>query len=102
MDHTPKRPRIHATICGAPKIAAIPTIAPITQPQEIFPTEAAIASAMTSNAAIGVAIVRAKLKREVAPVLNGDACANAATGRPQETTLNQPETTRRRIFFFVL
>jgi len=79
MDHTPNKPRIHATICGAPKIAAIPTIAPITHPHEIFPTEAAMARAMTSNAAIGVAIVRAKLKREVAPVLNGEACAKVGS-----------------------
>ena len=78
--YTPNRVRIQATICGAPKIAAMPISAPMTQPQEIRPTAAAMASAMTISTATGVAIVRAKVTSEFAPVSNGDACAKAAPG----------------------
>ena len=54
----------------------MPTIAPITQPHEIRPTAAAIASAMTTRIAIGVAIVSAKSTRELAPVSKGEVLSD--------------------------
>lgn len=81
--------RIHATICEEPKIAAIPKMAPITQPQEIRPTAAAMASPMTTSTAIGVAIVNAKLTNEFAPVSKGEDCAQAATGSNAASTVQR-------------
>ena len=77
-------------------------MAPITQPQEILPTEAAIASAMTISAAIGVAIVRVKFKRELAPVLKGDDCATATAGTKDATAHSHRTIKRSRPSFFVL
>src|SRR5947207_2667674 len=54
--------------------------APITQPHEILPTAAAIASAITMRTATGVAIVSANVTSELAPVSNGDAWASAKPG----------------------
>src|SRR5688572_29797417 len=56
----------------------MPTMPPITQPQLILPTAAAIPAPITIKIAIGVAIVRPKSTSEFAPVSKGDCCACAA------------------------
>lgn len=62
-------------------MAAIPTMAPMTQPQEILPTAAAIASPITIRTAIGVAIVSVKSTSESAPVSKGESWASVREGR---------------------
>ena len=68
LPYTPNIDLIQLTMVGAPKIAAMPTRAPITHPQDTLPTAAAIARPMTTSAAIGVPMVWAKVTREFAPV----------------------------------
>src|SRR6266480_4254059 len=70
-------PRIHATICGAPKAIAIPRIAPMHQPQDMRFAIAMAPSAITRMTAIGVSQARMLVCRAVAPVMNGELCASA-------------------------
>ena len=63
----------------------MPTMAPITQLQAILPTAAAMARPITMSAAIGVAIVSVNWRSEFAPVLKGEACANADAGMRRRT-----------------
>src|ERR1022692_1545441 len=72
VSYTPNMPRIQVTICGAPKMMAIPTIAAIGQPHEMRLAIAMIPKAMTRMTAMGVAHARMFVCRALAPVRKGD------------------------------
>ena len=69
---TPNIPRTQVTICGAPKMTAMPSIAPMGQPQEIRLVMAMSPSTITRMTAIGVAQARILVCSDVAPVMNGE------------------------------
>src|SRR5580698_3481849 len=73
-------PRTHVTICGAPKPMAIPRIAPMHQPQLIRFAIAMPPSTITRMMATGVSQASMLVCSELAPVMNGEACANARSG----------------------
>src|SRR5436853_346608 len=81
--YTPNMPRTQATICGAPKAIAIPRIAPRHHPQDMRFAIAMAPRTMTRMIAIGVNHARMLVCRAVAPVMKGDACANASAGEPR-------------------
>jgi len=90
-------PRTHVTICGAPNAIAIPKIAPIAQPHEIRFAIAKAPSAMTKITAIGVSHAKMFACRAVAPVKNGDACANTREGKRSAATLTAARTDFRSV-----
>src|ERR1700727_965114 len=73
-------PRTHVTICGAPKPMAIPRIAPMHHPQLIRFAIAIPPSTITRMMATGVSQASMLVCSELAPVMNGEACANARSG----------------------
>src|SRR5690606_33064 len=84
-------------ICGAPKAIAIPRIAPMHQPQEIRFAMAIAPSTMTRMIAIGVSHARMFACSDVAPVRNGEACANACPGDKSGSSEHSAQRWRRRM-----
>src|SRR5438093_5834643 len=64
-------PRIHATICGAPKTSTVPTIAPMNQIQLMRPNQASAPEPITAMTATGVRIVSMLTWNALAPVAKG-------------------------------
>src|SRR5579883_941607 len=86
-NQTPKSPRTHVTIVGAPKITPIPTSAPTGHAQEMRPVIATTASTMIASTANGVAIAVKFVTKLSAPVWKGLAAwAKASAGMVQQTT----------------
>jgi hypothetical protein len=80
VGYTPNRPRTHVTIWGAPNAIAIPKMVAMHQPHEIRFAIAMAPKTMTRMMATGVSQAKIFVCSALAPVKNGEACANVSAG----------------------
>src|SRR5579871_4610075 len=82
-------PRTHVTICGAPKPSAMPRMTAMHHPHESRFAMAAPPSAITRMIATGVSQANMFVCSALAPVMNGDVCAQTICGEQHNASIAQ-------------